>query len=100
MQEHLTGIQVVQAFAAEEKEFEKFKKINRQHRNANIKAIFAYSVFFPVVEIVLALSIGLVVWWTAGEALRLQASQQGIVISFILCLNLLFRPSAGTSRQI
>ncbi len=92
VQEHLTGMQVVQAFAAEEKEFEKFKKINRQHRNANIKAIFAYSVFFPVVEIVLALSIGLVVWWTAGEALRLQQSQQGIVISFILCLNLLFRP--------
>ena len=48
VQEHLTGMQVVQAFAAEEREFEKFKKINREHRNANIKAIFAYSVFFPV----------------------------------------------------
>ena len=92
VQEHLTGMQVVQAFASEEREFEKFKKINRQHRNANIKAIFAYSVFFPVVEIVLALSIGLVVWWTAKEALSLQQSQQGTVISFILCLNLLFRP--------
>ena len=92
VQEHLTGMPVVQAFAAEDREFEKFKKINRQHRNANIKAIFAYSVFFPIVEIVLALSIGLVVWWTAGEALQLQQSQQGVVISFILCLNLLFRP--------
>ena len=92
VQEHLTGMQVVQAFASEEREFEKFKKINRQHRNANIKAIFAYSVFFPVVEIVLALSIGLVVWWTAKEALSLQQSQQGTVIAFILCLNLLFRP--------
>ena len=47
VQEHITGMQVVQAFAAEEKEFEKFKKINKEHRNANIKAIFAYSVFFP-----------------------------------------------------
>ena len=92
VQEHLTGMQVVQAFASEEREFAKFKKINRQHRNANIKAIFAYSVFFPVVEIVLALSIGLVVWWTAKEALSLQQSQQGTVIAFILCLNLLFRP--------
>ena len=92
VQEHLTGMQVVQAFASEEREFEKFKKINRQHRNANIKAIFAYSVFFPIVEIVLALSIGLVVWWTAREALSLQQSQQGTVIAFILCLNLLFRP--------
>ena len=92
VQEHLTGMPMVQAFASEEREFEKFKKINKQHRNANIKAIFAYSVFFPIVEIVLALSIGLVVWWTAKEALHLQQSQQGIVISFILCLNLLFRP--------
>jgi ATP-binding cassette subfamily B multidrug efflux pump len=92
VQEHLTGMSIVQAFAAEDREFEKFKKINREHRNANIKAIFAYSVFFPVVEIVLALSIGLVVWWTSKEALDLQQSQQGTVISFILCLNLLFRP--------
>lgn len=92
VQEHLTGMSVVQAFAAEESEFDKFKKINREHRNANIKAIFAYSVFFPVVEIVLALSIGLIVWWTAKEALHLHQSQQGTVISFILCLNLLFRP--------
>lgn len=92
VQEHLTGMSVVQAFAAEEQEFNKFKAINRQHRNANIKAIFAYSVFFPIVEIVLALSIGLVVWWTSKEALQLQQSQQGTVVAFILCLNLLFRP--------
>lgn len=92
VQEHLTGMPVVQAFAAEDREFEKFKAINRQHRNANIRAIFAYSVFFPIVEIVLALSTGLVVWWTAREALALQESQQGTVIAFILCLNLLFRP--------
>jgi ATP-binding cassette subfamily B protein len=92
VQEHLTGMQVVQAFAAEGVEFEKFKKINKEHRNANIKAIFAYSVFFPMVEIVLALSIGLIVWWTSGEALNLHQSQQGTVVSFILCLNLIFRP--------
>ncbi len=92
VQEHLTGMSVVQAFAAEEKESENFKKINKEHRNANIKAIFAYSVFFPIVEIVLALSIGLVVWWTSKEALQLQQSQQGTVVAFILCLNLLFRP--------
>ncbi len=92
VQEHISGMSVVQAFAAEQQEFEKFKVINRHHRNANVKAIFAYSVFFPVVEIVLALSIGLVVWYTSKEALQLQQSQQGTVIAFILCLNLLFRP--------
>lgn len=87
VQEHLTGMSVVQAFAAEKREFEKFKNINKEHRNANIKAIFAYSVFFPVVEIVLALSIGLIVWYGAGER-----AEAGTIISFILCLNLLFRP--------
>jgi ATP-binding cassette, subfamily B, multidrug efflux pump len=87
VQEHLTGMSVVQAFASEEREFEKFNKINKEHRNANIKAIFAYSVFFPVVEIVLALAIGLIVWYGSG-----QRAEAGTIMSFILCLNLLFRP--------
>src|SRR5687767_2091121 len=86
VQEHLSGMAIVQAFASEDREFEKFKKINREHRNANIKAIFAYSIFFPIVEIVLALSIGLVVWWTSKEAFLLQESQQGTVVAFILFL--------------
>jgi ATP-binding cassette subfamily B protein len=92
VQEHLTGMALVQAFVAEDREMKKYDRINKNHRDANIQAIFAYSVFFPVVEIVLALSIGAVVWWTSHEALVLQESRQGVVISFILCLNLLFRP--------
>jgi ATP-binding cassette subfamily B protein len=87
VQEHLTGMFVVQAFAAEKKEAKKFEIINREHRNANIKSIFAYSVFFPIVEIVLALGIGLIVWYGAGQKV-----QSGTIISFILFLNLLFRP--------
>lgn len=92
IQEHLTGMQVVQAFASEDREMKKFESINREHRNANIAGILAYSIFFPVVEIVLALGVGLVVWWTAREALQLQESQYGTVTAFILYLNLLFRP--------
>jgi ATP-binding cassette, subfamily B, multidrug efflux pump len=87
VQEHITGMSVVQAFAAEEKEFNKFKQINKEHRNANIKAILAYSLFFPIVEIVLAVSIGLLVWWGANYAFN-----AGVIISFIMFLNLLFRP--------
>ncbi|HEU4901580.1 MAG TPA: ABC transporter ATP-binding protein, partial [Flavisolibacter sp.] len=83
VQEHITGMYIVQAFAAEERERQKFDAINREHRDANIKAIFAYSVFFPVVEIVLALSIGLIVWWTSREALNLNVSQYGTVTAFI-----------------
>ncbi len=92
IQEHLSGMQVVQAFAAEEKEMEKFKLINKEHRKANVHAIFAYSIFFPIVEIVLATAIGFIVWWTSKEALQLQQNQQGTLVAFILCLNLIFRP--------
>ena len=87
VQEHISGMQVVQAFAAEEKEMKKFDAINTHHKNANIKAIFAYSVFFPVVEVVLALSIGLIVWWVAGQSL-----DAGMLVAFILFLNQIFRP--------
>src|SRR3984893_14412557 len=96
VQEHITGMQIVQAFASEEREYKSFKKINREHRNANIKAIFAYSVFFPIVEIVLAFSTGLLVWWGASLVLHLPekqaASLTGEIIAFFLYLNLLFRP--------
>lgn len=87
VQEHITGMQVVQAFSAEEREFVKFKKINSEHRNANIKAIFAYSIFFPIVEVVLAISTGLLVWWIAGRSL-----DAGLLVAFILYLNQIFRP--------
>jgi ATP-binding cassette subfamily B protein len=87
VQEHITGMHIVQAFAAEDREFKKFTKINTEHRDANIKAIFAYSVFFPVVELVLALSTGLLVWWVADN--RLDA---GLLVAFILYLNQIFRP--------
>ena len=87
VQEHISGMQVIQAFAAEEREMKKFDKINQQHKLANIKAIFAYSVFFPVVEVVLALSIGLIVWWVADSSL-----DAGLLVAFILFINQIFRP--------
>ncbi len=95
VQEHITGMGIVQAFAAEEREQKKFSDINKEHRNANIKSIFAYSVFFPVVELISAVSIGLLVWWAgmqAGVSTDKAAQAGGIITSFILCLNLLFRP--------
>jgi ATP-binding cassette subfamily B multidrug efflux pump len=92
VQEHITGMYIVQSFAAENKEYSKFKAINKEHRNANIHAIFAYSVFFPIVEIVLALAMGLIVWWTAKETLSFHKDEYGKVLSFIMYLNLIFRP--------
>jgi ATP-binding cassette subfamily B multidrug efflux pump len=90
-QEHLTGMYIVQAFAAEDAEMKKFTDINTEHRNANIKGIFAYSVFFPMVEIILAMSLGLLVWYGASRIMNYRATP-GDIISFVLYLNLLFRP--------
>ena len=101
VQEHITGMGIVQAFASEEREMNKFVQINKDHRNANIRAIFAYSVFFPVVEIISALSIGLLVWWGAtqvapgvGAAISSNGADAlaGNLIAFILYINQIFRP--------
>lgn len=96
VQEHITGMALVQAFAAEKREQKHFEKINREHRIANVKAIFAYSVFFPIVELVSALSVGLLVWWAARNSLHVPEAEAkkigGVITSFILCVNLLFRP--------
>jgi len=95
VQEHLTGMMIVQAFGAEEREEKKFKKINTEHRNANIRSIFAYSIFFPIVEIVLAVSMGLLVWWLANKAANNPIADEnlaGKLVAFILYLNLIFRP--------
>jgi ATP-binding cassette, subfamily B, multidrug efflux pump len=91
VQEHLTGVAIVQAFSAEKRESAKFRTINKEHRTANIEAIFAYSVFFPVVEIILAISLGLMVWWGANQVLNYEVTQ-GVMIAFIMYLNMLFRP--------
>jgi ATP-binding cassette subfamily B protein len=96
VQEHIQGMQVVQAFAAEEREYAKFSEINREHKNANIQAIFAYSVFFPFVEIILAISLGLLVWYGAVQSFEsgdaAAGKMAGEVMAFILLLNMLFRP--------
>lgn len=90
-QEHITGMYIVQAFAAEKREMERFKEINKEHKAANVKAIFAYSVFFPVVEIISAVAIALLVWWGAVRMMHFETSA-GVIIAFVMYLNLLYRP--------
>jgi ATP-binding cassette subfamily B protein len=91
VQEHLTGIRIVQIFNREKREAEKFDIINVKHRDANIKSVWYYSIFFPVVEILAAISIGLIVWWGAGAVIKDQLTF-GILVSFIMYINMLFRP--------
>jgi len=90
-QEHITGMRLVQLFNREEQEFEKFKEINHQHRVANIKAIFFYSVFFPIVEILSSVSVALIIWFVGvkGNAFNVGL---GDITFFIMMINMLFRP--------
>ncbi len=91
LQEHITGMSVIQIFNAEESEMKKFREINKAHRSAHIRSIFYYSVFFPAVEIISAVAMGLLVWYWAGQYLK-EYTSVGQLNAFIICINLLFRP--------
>jgi len=91
LQEHITGMNIVQIFNREKREFEKFKDINKEHRRAHIRSVLYYSVYFPVAEIIQAIGIGLVVWYGAVGVLGMEL-QIGVLISFIMYLQLFFRP--------
>lgn len=91
LQEHITGMNIVQIFNREESEFEKFKDINRDHRKAHLKSVLYNSIYFPVAEIIQAIGIGLVVWYGARGVLDLDI-KVGVLISFIMYLQLFFRP--------
>lgn len=91
VQEHITGMNIVQIFNREEVEMEKFEAINKDHRQAHIKTVWANSIFFPVVEILSAISIALLVWWGAKEVIA-DTVQLGDLMAFILYIYMLYRP--------
>jgi ATP-binding cassette subfamily B protein len=91
VQEHITGMNIVQIFNREERELEAFKAINRDHMQAHIRTVWANSVFFPVVEILSAISIALLVWWGAKDVISGQVSL-GNLVAFILYIYMLYRP--------
>ena len=90
-QEHITGMQVVQAFGREEEELRRFTDINAKHRDANIKSILYYSIFFPVIEVFSAIAVALIVWYGAKGLIAGEIAF-GVITMFILLINLLFRP--------
>jgi ATP-binding cassette subfamily B multidrug efflux pump len=102
LQEHISGISIIQYFSREEQEMRKFNLVNEKYRDANIRSNWYYSIFFPVVEVFVACSIGLLVWYGCKRILSdqqmasLSASGQGVtpgkILAFITLLNLLFRP--------
>ncbi len=91
VQEHITGMSIVQIFNSEQIEYKKFVTINKEHRDANIKSIMYYSVYYPVAEVIAALGTGLVVWFGAKQMLNSEVSY-GTVTAFIMFINIFFRP--------
>lgn len=92
LQERITGMRIVQIFNAEEDEMKKFRKINRDYTQANLDSILYYAVFFPVVEIISAASLGLMVWWGAQDTLQANGVTLGALVAFPIYLDMLFRP--------
>lgn len=93
LQEHISGIAIIQYFAREEQEYKKFKKINSRYRDANIRSNWYYSIFFPVVELISALSLGLLIWYGSRMILEKPLDvEPGTITTFIMFINMLFRP--------
>lgn len=91
LQERISGMRMVQIFNAEDRQAKKFREINHAYTGANLDSVFYYAVFFPVVELISALSLALLVWWGAGDYLNGKVSF-GALVAFPLYLDLLFRP--------
>jgi ATP-binding cassette subfamily B protein len=96
VQEHLMGMSLIQLFAHEEKEALAFKSINEKHRDAHISAVWANSIFFPVVELLSSLSIAFLLVWGAmmveGKSQQQLTQLYGEIIAFTLWINQLYRP--------
>lgn len=91
VQEHITGMSIVQIFNSEKREYEKFKDINKEHLKANLKSVMYYSIYYPVAEVIQATGIGLVVWYGAGSVL-VGEQKFGVLVAFIMYIMMFFRP--------
>ncbi|MFM7856037.1 MAG: ABC transporter ATP-binding protein, partial [Flammeovirgaceae bacterium] len=94
VQEHITGMNVVQIFGSEKREFKKFDDINKEHRDANLRSVLYYSVYFPVAEIIAAMGTGLLVWYGAKGVINTEVTgiTIGDLVAFIMYIQLFFRP--------
>lgn len=91
VQEHIVGMNVVQIFGNEKKEYQNFVNVNKTHLQANLKAVLYYSIYFPVMELFTSIGLGLLIWYGSGQ-LFLEEVSIGVLIAFIMYLQLFFRP--------
>jgi subfamily B ATP-binding cassette protein MsbA len=92
VQERVTGMKIVQLFSREKIEYHNFMDINEKHKKAHVKAVWYYSIFFPIAEVLSSIAIGLLVWFGGLQAVNSVDVQPGDVMSFIMMTNMLFRP--------
>ncbi|MBT1706773.1 ABC transporter ATP-binding protein/permease [Fulvivirgaceae bacterium PWU5] len=94
VQEHITGMNIVQIFGSEKREFEKFKEINDEHKQSNLRSVLYYSIYYPVAEIIAAAGIGLLVWYGAKGVINYEETGVtiGKLIAFIMYIQMFFRP--------
>ena len=98
MQEHVTGMSVVQIFRKEKEEFKRFSEINADHREANIKSIFYYAIFFPTVELLSSIAVALIIWYGGGEIIQ-GSLTIGVLFAFIQYTEMFFRPIRDLSEK-
>lgn len=91
VQEHITGMNIVQIFSAEKNEYDKFTKINKDHRHANMRSVLYYSVYFPIAEVLSAIGIGILVWY-GGKGVLEGAVTFGDILAFVMYIQMFFRP--------
>ncbi len=98
LQEHITGVSIVHIFAKEKRTVDEFEEINQEHTRENKRSIFYYAIFFPIVELFLAVSSGLILWYGGGEVIQ-GAVSLGVLITFIQYSEMFFRPIRDLSEK-
>lgn len=98
MQEHVTGMLIVQIFSRAKDELKQFAGINKDHKTANVQSIFYYAVFFPFVELLNWTAISLIIWYGGGEVIR-NTVTFGILFAFIQYTEMFFRPVRDLSEK-
>ena len=98
MQEHITGMNTVQIFNKENEELNKFSSINKDYKKANINAIFYYAIFYPGVELLSSIAVGLIIWYGGGEIIH-KSLEIGVLIAFIQFTEMFFRPIRDLSEK-
>lgn len=98
IQEHITGISIVQLFTKEKRTIDEFEKINREHTEENKRSILYYALFFPVIELLGATAVGLIIWYGGGEVLQ-NTITVGVIISFVQYTEMFFRPIRDLSEK-